>query len=90
MSGHIRSHIKSLAIRKGQFVMTDTASWTPEARTAEQRAQTVVHRILMQADAIPRQQGGGHRLDPMTLHAEVLGALREIMDDLVLAAAKTS
>ncbi len=74
--------MKSLAIRKGHFVMTDPKPCAYEARTAEQRAQAVVHRILMQAEPIPAQQGGGHKLDTMTLHAEVLGALRETIDDL--------
>ncbi|MEJ8476317.1 hypothetical protein [Roseibium algae] len=71
-------------------MMTDIKSCAPEARTAEQRAQAVVHRILMQAEAIPIQQGGGHRLDTTTLHAEVLGALRETIDDLVFTTANAS
>ncbi len=83
------SHMKGLAITKGQFMTTDPAVFAPEARTAEQRAQAVVHRILMQAEAIPSQQGGGHRLDTVTLYTEVLGALRETMDDLLIAQTAT-
>ncbi|WP_417671205.1 hypothetical protein [Roseibium sp.] len=65
-------------------MMTENAEGDRETRTAEQRAQAVVHRILLQAEAIPAQQGGGHKLDAITLYTEVLGALRETMDDLVL------
>ena len=82
--------MKVLGIKKGQSMMTEPANCAPEARTAEQRAQAVVHRVLMQAEAIPMQQGGGHRLDTLTLYTEVLGALRETMDDLTLGNAQTS
>ena len=63
-------------------MMTQAEAGASMARTAEQRAQAVVNRILQQAEAMPAQHGGGHKLDIQTLHCEVLGALRETMDDL--------
>jgi hypothetical protein len=51
-------------------------------RTAEQRAQDVVNRIVSQAEAIPAQIGGGHKLDMQILYEEVVAALRETIDDL--------
>ncbi|WP_417672421.1 hypothetical protein [Roseibium sp.] len=70
-------------------MMTEDAESGRERRTAEQRAQAVVHRILLQAEAIPAQQGGGHKLDAVTLYTEVLGALRETIDDMVLGSPAT-
>ncbi|WP_299477914.1 hypothetical protein [uncultured Roseibium sp.] len=52
------------------------------SRTAEQRAQDVVHRIVSQAEAIPMHHGGGHKLDMQLLYDEVVAALRETIDDL--------
>lgn len=75
--------MESLAIKIGQRAMKKTEAGAPEARTAEQRAQDVVQRVVMQAEAIPMQQGGGHRLDVHNLYEEILGALRETIDDLV-------
>lgn len=67
--------------------MTENEGCPLDERTPEQRAQMVVQRIVMQAEAIPAQQGGGHRLDVQTLYNEVVGALRETVDDLVYAEA---
>ncbi len=53
-----------------------------ETRTAEQRAQDVVNRIVQQAEPIPAQNGGGHRLDSQLLYSEILAAVRETIDDL--------
>ncbi|MBO6756868.1 MAG: hypothetical protein JJ902_11125 [Roseibium sp.] len=62
--------------------MTQPEARALEARTAEQRAQSVVHRVMQQAEPIPAHLGGGHKLDVQTLYEEVLGALRETIDDL--------
>ncbi|MTI44074.1 hypothetical protein JM93_03232 [Roseibium hamelinense] len=62
--------------------MTTAKAREYQSRTAEQRARDVIQRVLMQAEAIPMQQGGGHKLDLGILHQEVLGALRETIDDL--------
>lgn len=70
--------------------MTHPEARAPEARTTEQRAQAVVHRIMQQAEAIPAQHGGGHRLDVQTLYQEVLGALRETVDDLAFCTPESS
>lgn len=51
-------------------------------RTAEQRAKDVVHRIVSQAEPIPAQTGGGHKLDMQVLYEEIVAALRESIDDL--------
>jgi len=52
------------------------------SRSAEQRAKDVVSRIVSQAEPIPAQQGGGHKLDMQVLYEEVVAALRETIDDL--------
>ncbi|MEP3045408.1 MAG: hypothetical protein ABJL55_05755 [Roseibium sp.] len=52
-------------------------------RSAEQRAKDVVHRIVSQAEPIPLQQGGGHKLDMQVLYEEVVASLRETIDDMV-------
>ncbi|MEP2703501.1 MAG: hypothetical protein ABJN98_23050 [Roseibium sp.] len=52
------------------------------SRSAEQRAKDVVHRIVSQAEPIPLQQGGGHKLDMQVLYEEVVASLRETIDDL--------
>lgn len=62
--------------------MTPANAGTSTARTAEQRAKDVVHRILNQAEAIPMHHGGGHKLDMQVLYEEVVAALRETIDDL--------
>ncbi|WP_306142225.1 hypothetical protein [Roseibium sp. MMSF_3412] len=62
--------------------MTPANVETSTTRTAEQRAQDVVHRILSQAEAIPMHHGGGHKLDMQILYEEVVAALRETIDDL--------
>ncbi len=62
--------------------MTPDSSEAHLARSAEQRARDVVHRIVHQAEAIPLQQGGGHKLDMQVLYEEVVAALRETIDDL--------
>nr|WP_319384720.1 hypothetical protein [uncultured Roseibium sp.] len=62
--------------------MTPANAGTSTARTAEQRAKDVVHRILSQAEAIPMHHGGGHKLDMQVLYEEVVAALRETIDDL--------
>lgn len=62
--------------------MTPDSSDTHVTRSAEQRAKDVVHRIVHQAEPIPLQQGGGHKLDMQVLYEEVVAALRETIDDL--------
>jgi len=62
--------------------MTPASSETYLARSAEQRAKDVVQRIVSQAEPIPLQQGGGHKLDMQVLYEEVVAALRETIDDL--------
>lgn len=62
--------------------MTPAITDTSISRTAEQRAQDVVHRIVSQAEAIPMHHGGGHKLDMQILYEEVVAALRETIDDL--------
>jgi hypothetical protein len=62
--------------------MTPASTDTSISRTAEQRAQDVVHRIVSQAEAIPMHHGGGHKLDMQILYEEVVAALRETIDDL--------
>lgn len=62
--------------------MTRAANESPELRSAEQRASDVVHRIVSQAEPIPLQEGGGHRLDMQVVYQEVVAALRETIDDV--------
>ncbi|GAB4525754.1 MAG: hypothetical protein Tsb0019_27810 [Roseibium sp.] len=62
--------------------MTPASSETYLARSAEERAKAVVQRIVSQAEPIPFQQGGGHKLDMQVLYEEVVAALRETIDDL--------
>ncbi|CTQ58549.1 MAG: hypothetical protein RIE06_10185 [Roseibium album] len=62
--------------------MTPASTVTSISRTAEQRAQDVVHRIVSQAEPIPVNDGGGHKLDMQILYEEVVAALRETIDDL--------
>jgi len=62
--------------------MSKLQDCAPSAPSAEQRAEAVVNRVLQQAESIPHDQGGGHKLDVQTLHCEVLGAFREMIDDL--------
>ena len=62
--------------------MTPANTATSITRSAEQRAQDVVHRIVSQAEPIPVHQGGGHKLDMQILYEEVVAALRETIDDL--------
>lgn len=62
--------------------MTPANTVTSISRTAEQRAQDVVHRIVSQAEPIPVNDGGGHKLDMQILYEEVVAALRETIDDL--------
>ncbi|MES0812606.1 hypothetical protein ABLO27_24145 [Roseibium sp. SCPC15] len=62
--------------------MTLASTEALTSRSAEQRAQDVVHRILTQAEPIPMQHGGGHKLDMQVLYQEVVAALRETIDDL--------
>jgi len=62
--------------------MTSASNEALTSRTAEQRAKDVVHRIVSQAEPIPIQQGGGHKLDMQVLYEEVVAALRETIDDL--------
>ncbi|MHA7775730.1 hypothetical protein [Roseibium sp. M-1] len=71
--------------------MTLASSDAHLGRSAEQRAKDVVHRIVSQAEAIPLQQGGGHKLDMQVLYEEVVAALRETIDDLAFCTgSKTS
>ncbi len=62
--------------------MTPASTVTSISRTAEQRAQDVVHRIVSQAEPIPVNDGGGHKLDMQILYEEVVAALRGTIDDL--------
>lgn len=62
--------------------MARTSVETHTARSAEDRARDVVGRIVSQAEAIPVQQGGGHKLDMQLVYEEVVAALRETIDDL--------
>ncbi|MBG6208927.1 hypothetical protein IWQ49_003596 [Labrenzia sp. EL_126] len=62
--------------------MTPASTVTSISRTAEQRAQDVVHRIVSQAEPIPVNDGGGHKLDMQILYEEVVAALRETIDDI--------
>ncbi|POF32788.1 hypothetical protein [Roseibium marinum] len=62
--------------------MTPSTSENHLSRSAEQRAKDVVSRIVSQAESIPLQQGGGHKLDMQLLYEEVVAALRETIDDL--------
>lgn len=66
----------------GRFSGTSSGIKPHSDRSAEQRAKDVVHRIFSQAEPIPAQQGGGHRLDMQVLYEEVVAALRETIDDL--------
>ena len=47
--------------------MTPASSDAHLARSAEERARDVVHRIISQAEAIPVHHGGGHKLDMQVL-----------------------
>ncbi len=69
--------------------MTLVSSETHLSRTAEQRAKDVVHRIVTQAESIPANQGGGHKLDMQILYEEVVAALRETIDDLAYCSEST-
>ncbi len=62
--------------------MTLASSEELTNRSAEQRAKDVVNRIVNQAEPIPAQQGGGHKLDMQVLYEEVVASLRETIDDL--------
>lgn len=66
----------------GRIPQTASGSEPHSGRSAEQRAKDVVHRIFSQAEPIPAQHGGGHRLDMQVIYEEVVAALRETIDDL--------
>lgn len=62
--------------------MTPARSEDFSARSPEDRAKDVVHRILSQAEPIPMAHGGGHKLDMQVLYEQVVAALRETVDDI--------
>ncbi|WP_299817984.1 hypothetical protein [uncultured Roseibium sp.] len=70
--------------------MTLSTSENHLSRSAEQRAKDVVSRIVHQAEPIPLQQGGGHKLDMQLLYEEVVAALRETIDDLAFCSENKS
>ena len=61
----------------------NAATRPASARSAEERAKDVVHRVFTQAEPIPGAEGGGHRLDMQVLYEEVVAALRETIDDMI-------